>query len=149
MYINPILQEHSISHLEALRRSYLTPVEAHLQFSTENINRPIDWWRHVCFSDEATVQYGQGGRQKRVCCKKVLVTPHHTGYFANIKLEDEKLLEQHVQPRIKPTRHAQMFWPSFSYHNRTSLVPLLGDPGSIFQEHNASTHTAKLGKGLA
>jgi transposase len=61
-----------------------------------------------------------------------------------------------------------MFWGAFSYYNRTALTPMLGDPnsarggvtgrvvracleeqlptiaspGSIFQQDNASTHTA-------
>ena len=37
---------------------------------------------------------------------------------------------QHVQARIKPTRHSQMFWAGFSYNRRTSLYPMLGDPES-------------------
>jgi transposase len=90
--------------------------------------------------------------------------------FTNIAAQGTKLQKEHVQPRIKPTRHGQMFWGAFSYYNRSSLVPLLGDPeskrggitarrilecykenlptiispGSIFQEDNAPTHRAHI-----
>lgn len=50
--------------------------------------------------------------------------------FTNIAAQGTKLQKEHVQPRIKPTRYGQMFWGAFSYYNRLSLVPLLGDPES-------------------
>ena len=77
---------------------------------------------------------------------------------------------KYVQPKIKPTRHSQMFWAGFSYQRRTSLYPLMGDPEAksggvtgrriqecledqlptilapnlIFAQDNAPTHTAKI-----
>lgn len=82
----------------------------------------------------------------------------------------ERLEPKYVQPRITPTRHSQMFWAAFSFGRRTSLAPLLGDPdskrggvtgrvirdclqeqlpticepGSIFLQDNAPTHTARI-----
>lgn len=44
--------------------------------------------------------------------------------------QGERLKPLYVQPRVKPTRHSQMFWGAISFQLRTSLYPLLGDPNS-------------------
>ncbi|KJZ69944.1 hypothetical protein HIM_10667 [Hirsutella minnesotensis 3608] len=81
-----------------------------------------------------------------------------------------QLKPENVDPRAKPTRHSQMFWGAFSYSGRTSLAPMIGDPtserrgvtgrvvlttlqehlptivepGIVFAQDNASTHTAAI-----
>lgn len=67
------LKKHGISHPKAARRPFLTPeaAEARLAFAKANINKPAEWWRRVFFSDESTVQRGQGERQKRVFRREV------------------------------------------------------------------------------
>ena len=78
--------------------------------------------------------------------------------------------KKNVQARTKPIRHSQMFWAGFACGRRTALVPLLGDPdsarggvtsrqilqclqdnlptiaepGYLFAQDNASTHTARI-----
>lgn len=87
-----------------------------------------------------------------------------------IFLQKDRLLPKNVQPKAKPTRHSQMFWAGFSWYTRSALTPLQGDPlakkggvsgntiralyedvlptvcepGTIFLQDNAPTHTARV-----
>lgn len=114
---------------------------------------PQDWTR-VFWSDECTVERGIGAR------REYTFTPRH-----------KQIAEQDVRGvPMKGNQIKQMFWAAFSgATRRTGLIPLFGDPRSrrggvnrfvirdlylrilptlitnrdgIFQQDNASTHTA-------
>ncbi|OAQ58126.2 Nuf2 family protein [Pochonia chlamydosporia 170] len=129
------LQKQGIKHNRALQRPHLTArlAEKRLAFARLHVRRPASYWKRWIFNDETTIARGQGGRVKWVW-------------------------------------HSQMFRGAFCFNYRTSLYPLLGDPNSpgggvtsrrileclqdqlpticepgvIFAQDNASTHSARL-----
>jgi transposase len=109
------LKKEGIHHYEALQRPLLTEEVAaqRLQFALEHQNKPLSWWKRVIFSDEATIQRGQGRRQGWVFCKR-----------------QERLDKDKVEGKTLQMRHGRMFWAAIGARRRTSLVPLLGDPDS-------------------
>jgi transposase len=56
------LRREGIKHFKALQRPLLTPEIAaeRLEFANLYVNKPLEWWRRVIFSDECTVERGSG-----------------------------------------------------------------------------------------
>ncbi|OAA34640.1 Transposase, Tc1-like protein [Metarhizium rileyi] len=153
--LSRFLQTEGIQHNRALRRPLLTAEHAatRLAFANTYKSKPASYWRRWIFSDETTIARGQGERIKWV-------------YYR----QGKRLDRRHIQPRVKPTRHSQIIWGAFCFDRRTSLYPSMGDPksprggvtsrrileclkdqlptivepGLIFAQDNASTHSARI-----
>jgi len=71
------LIRHGIQHSKALRRPKLTPEHAakRLEFARLHVRKPPSWWRRWIFSDESTIQRGDGEKQKWVFCRSVSRQP--------------------------------------------------------------------------
>ena len=67
------LKSQGIQYVTALRRPKLTEehAAARLKFAQDHLLKPKEWWHHVVFSDESTVQCGEGEKQKCVFCQKL------------------------------------------------------------------------------
>ena len=68
-----VILKTGLRHWKALRRPKLEPERAakRLTFAKSLVNKPIEWWKGVIFSDETSIQRGCGDRQKWVWCHKV------------------------------------------------------------------------------
>ncbi len=77
------LRARGIQHFRALQRPKLTPVHARkrLAFARLYVERPAGYWKQWIFSDETTVDRGDGVRQKWAFCRRVrqlyLSSQHH------------------------------------------------------------------------
>ena len=65
--------ESGLRHWKALRRPKLSPENAakRLAFARSVVDKPMDWWKGVIFSDETSIQHGCGDCEKCVWCHKV------------------------------------------------------------------------------
>lgn len=67
------LRKEGIMHSRALRRPFLKDehAEQRLAWALEYIDKPIEWWKLVVFSDESTIARGEGEKEAWVFCRKV------------------------------------------------------------------------------
>ena len=75
--ITRFLQNKRIQHHVALRRPKLSDIHAQkrLEFALKYVDKPQEWWHGVVFSDESSIQRGQGEKTKWVFCRRVRILP--------------------------------------------------------------------------
>ena len=68
-----VILQTGLRHWKALRRPKLSEEHAakRLAFAESLVDKPMEWWKTVIFSDETSIQRGCGDRQKWVWCHKV------------------------------------------------------------------------------
>lgn len=103
------LKKEGIMHVKAATRPYLSEEHAtgRYAFALEHRDKDVDFWRTVLFTDESTVERGQGAKSKWVFRPRGLYNTLHPGDRHNRDTDPfaPKLRQPRHRSSLRPTAH--------------------------------------------